>query len=743
MELIKEEKILFLLKGYYNNNDYQKAKMPAVKEWQKKQIGLTEESSQKFISKGYWLGLAIKNTTVVDLDTIIDKNTGEIVQKGHDVGEMVIEALRQKELNFHAIRTPNGYQFIFNHTDGLKNNTKQVTPLGVVADYRVKDKGYIVYPTKNTDGRYFVNKADGQLSDVPDLLQPMKKYHSNIKFLPLYPIEDGTQNDTMFTWLSEVHNFKDSDQVRDIGHLMGDYFCSPSYDSPDMLNRTIESVLNQSKRDITEATAVDDEVENYPDGKGLKKALHKRRLEEHAAMEQDWIDNGKNGRKPSTISAIRCAVVLQQYVQFVLFDLEENTKLAMYQVDEGIYTQNSTRIQRVISWLEPKHNEIKAKEIIYHLTNMADVREKTNDRYLIPVGNGIFNIKTRELESFSPDHVFTTKISTNYVENPVNPVLNDWDVESWIKSIACNDTQVVNLLWQVINDSLNGNYTRKKAIFLIGEGNNGKGTFQELLSELIGYQNIASLKVNEFDERFKLSVLEGKTAVIGDDVPANVYVDNSSNFNSVVTGDRVLVEFKGQPLYSAVFRCSVIQSTNGMPSFKNKTEGTLRRIIIVPFNADFNGEKENFDIKEDYIKRSEVLEYVLHKAINLDFEKFDIPDVSLKELEIFKQDNDPVYEFKRNVFDEWKILKVPKYIVYDFYKKYCEDNGFKPLSTRKFYNQFQKHLGSGWKSNAIHRFEWHYLEKHIGDLDRLNIGIDFPDPKKTYRAYENEQIKAL
>ncbi|MDN8943458.1 phage/plasmid primase, P4 family, partial [Staphylococcus aureus] len=104
--------------------------------------------------------------------------------------------------------------------------------------------------------------------------------------------------------------------------------------------------------------------------------------------------------------------------------------------------------------------------------------------------------------------------------------------------------------------------------------------FQELLSNVIGYSNIASLKVNEFDERFKLSVLEGKTAVIGDDVPVGVYVDDSSNFKSVVTGDPVLVEFKNKPLYRATFKCTVIQSTNGMPKFKDKTGGTLRRLLI-------------------------------------------------------------------------------------------------------------------------------------------------------------------
>ncbi|PEU67481.1 DNA primase [Bacillus cereus] len=472
----------------------------------------------------------------------------------------------------------------------------------------------------------------------------------------------------------------------------------------------------------------------------LKKELQDRYFKELDRLEQEWEDSGKKGKKPITISPARCSVILPEYISFILFDLEENTRLAMYLAEEGVYTQNATVIKRVISWLEPKLNNTKAEEVIYHLTNKSEVKEKTNSRYLIPVKNGVFNLETKTLEPFTADYVFTTKIATPYIENPVNPVLDGWDVVSWIQSISCGDLEIENLLWQVMNDALNGNYSRRKSIFLIGEGNNGKGTFQELIMNLIGIKNIATLKVNEFDERFRLSVLEGKTAVIGDDVPANVYIDDSSNFNSVVTGDMVSVEFKNRPIYNTVFRCSVIQSTNGMPKFKNKTNGTIRRIVIVPFKADFNGMAENFKIKDEYIKNEKVLQFVLYKAINMDFEKFDIPKVSLQELEVFKQDNDPVLDFKLSVFDEWGIQEVPKYIVYGFYKKFCMDNGYKHLADRQFHKQFKTYLGGGWE-DAQKRFQYESLIKILGDLDQMGIG--FPDKSKPCKTYKNSMFKVV
>ena len=65
-----------------------------------------------------------------------------------------------------------------------------------------------------------------------------------------------------------------------------------------------------------------------------------------------------------------------------------------------------------------------------------------------------------------------------------------------------------------------------------------------------------------------------------------------------------------------------------MPKFTDKTGGTNRRLLIVPFNADFNDSNENVDIKEQYLKDNHVLEYVLYKAINLEFDRFTIPQVS-------------------------------------------------------------------------------------------------------------------
>ncbi|WP_330848125.1 DUF5906 domain-containing protein, partial [Streptococcus suis] len=92
-----------------------------------------------------------------------------------------------------------------------------------------------------------------------------------------------------------------------------------------------------------------------------------------------------------------------------------------------------------------------------------------------------------------------------------------------------------------------------------------------------------------------------------------VYIDESSNFNSVVTGEPVLVEEKNKQPYSTVFKKTVIQSTNELPRFKNKTNGTYRRFLIIPFRKTFSAKEDNWQIKDEYINRDDVKQYVLKK----------------------------------------------------------------------------------------------------------------------------------
>ncbi|WP_288639042.1 DNA primase family protein [uncultured Lentilactobacillus sp.] len=440
----------------------------------------------------------------------------------------------------------------------------------------------------------------------------------------------------------------------------------------------------------------------------------------------------KNDTLPR-LTTLAGSQIMQRHFITCLFSDNESARLAIYLPHEGIYTQNYRYIKRLIGMMYAPFNEREAEEVIYHLINWAKVKEPTVDRYLIPVANGIWNLHRHELIHFSPDYVFTTKIATKYVNNPVPPNINGWTVDGWLNEIANHDPEIVKLLWEIINDSLNGNFTRKKAIFLYSEkGNTGKGTFQQLIQNLVGKSNVGSLKVNQFDERFKLALLVGKTVCIGDDTPPDIYIKDSSSFNSVVTGDLVTIEYKGQDGFTTTLRCTVIQSCNGLPNFHNKG-GTMRRMIIVPFNNHFEGSNDNWDIRDDYMSRQDVLQYVLYRALQLDFKKFDVPTVSKQALSEFEKDNDPLIGF-REFFLSLEVDKIPTYYVYEYYKKYCQINGLKALGQNKFIRRLLPLIPDYAKRKAKATHEVFQQANRFKTQDEITVYVRMPEIGKGYQC---------
>ncbi|WP_181399119.1 phage/plasmid primase, P4 family [Apilactobacillus micheneri] len=442
------------------------------------------------------------------------------------------------------------------------------------------------------------------------------------------------------------------------------------------------------------------------------------------------------------LSYLAGAKIMLKYFYFTRFSIDEGERIAIYVNNKespqyGLYTRNYDYIKRIINAINPHYPSKGIHEVLEKLEMMVvNVKKPEHTKNLIPVGNGIFNLKTKKLDDYTPEHVFSSKVNTNYdpkykeVQNI--PKIDDWTLDDWLMNLSKdeqgnNDDQVFQLLWQVLADSLNGNYTRRKAILLNSEhGNSGKGTFQSLITNLVGEHNVATLKVNEFSERFAMSRLMGKSVCIGDDNP-NGYIRDSSNFNSVITGDVVNIEYKGKDSFTTQLTPTVIQSFNGLPHFSNKG-GTYRRMMIVPFRQRYKGNSDNWKIKDVYLKRQDVLEYTLFKALNVysDFDKFITPDISRNALNDFEKENDPIKEFVDEEFNQWEINKISTQAVYTAYTRYCSENGYSATSRSKFVREVQISLPQYKKSAVrIPNGEYQELMDKIHDKPiQLLKGID-------------------
>jgi putative DNA primase/helicase len=161
------------LKGYYKNTEYKAAKTP-IDAWQQAD-DLQDEEITSWLDLGGWIGATIPpERLIIDID---DRESGEIV--------------------------PNGQQFIFKEPDEkIRQIAKYFTSIGVQVDTRIAGKGYIVFPTEQTENRIITKKADGELSELPRFLIPIR---NAAKHDFSFPIGDqGSRNDTLYRFAASL-----------------------------------------------------------------------------------------------------------------------------------------------------------------------------------------------------------------------------------------------------------------------------------------------------------------------------------------------------------------------------------------------------------------------------------------------------------------------------------------------------------------------------------------------------------
>lgn len=363
---------------------------------------------------------------------------------------------------------------------------------------------------------------------------------------------------------------------------------------------------------------------------------------------------------------------------------------------KGTYVTVQKAMEQIIMQISPTSLIKDRREIIEMISLVVPDVSQTEDPNLVPVNNGVFNKETQELLEFSPEYVFLSKLGTNYNPQAKKPVYTFSDGVEWtpdeLFKVASDDSDVEKVLWQVASDFFQPNYTREKSIFFYSErGNNGKGTFGAMLESIAGENNVAHLAVDDLNHEFLKETLIGKVGNIAHENNVNEYIDSVRDFKALVTGDNLTVNRKYEKPISFQFKGTNIQMFNGLPKTKDKSASFYRRILLVPFNRSFTNNGQRPEIKNEFIHQVDVHEYILMKALQIQFTEYIEPSQSKTALRDYQMANDPVDEFWEDFKDEFQWDLLPTSFLYDLFIEYHKRNNpsGKPLSRQSFLSQLR------------------------------------------------------
>lgn len=371
---------------------------------------------------------------------------------------------------------------------------------------------------------------------------------------------------------------------------------------------------------------------------------------------------------------------------------------------DGVYVPGQEEIEAVMIKHISSLSNAKRSEVLKYLNLLLLENTEMAAPNMIAFRNGIYDLETDSLKPFSPDIVITNRIPWDY-----NPTAYSELADKTLDKIACHDAEIRTILEECIGSCFYRSNTLGggKAFILTGEGSNGKSTFIAMIQHLLNEENITALDLKELDQKFQNATLFGKLANLGDDI-SDEFIVNASFFKKLVTGERVQVQNKGEKPFEFNNYAKFLFSANNIPRIKDKTGAVLRRLLIVPFDAEFSKNDPDYDSSIKYkLQEPEVMEYLIVlgiKALKNIIEKQGFTESARVQgqLKEYEETNNPIIGFFDEMqIEEFQIENEQSDKVYKRYKEYCLANNFNPMSKAEFSKQLCRKLGMTTKTKKI------------------------------------------
>ncbi len=396
-------------------------------------------------------------------------------------------------------------------------------------------------------------------------------------------------------------------------------------------------------------------------------------------------------------------------------------------VTKGIWTVGSTeRIGRLVkSELRAAANKIvkagKKKPnytisfvngVIALLKYDLEVDKWDEAEGLLPMLNGVLDLKTRKLLPHSPQNRLTWCLPYEY-----NPLATCEPIQEWLMTMCGGDRSLVQLMRAYLLGIVTGRTDWQKYLELIGPGGTGKSTFTRLAIALVGQENVHTTTLHKLEKsKFETASIAGKRLVLIND--SERYAGDVTKLKNLTGQDTLPYEVKfKQSSCGFTPDALVIVSTNEVIQSSDYTSGLARRRISVPMSQKIKGSSQkNLIEHKNGLMRGEFLPYIpglLNWVLEMDSESATeivknyearVPSLLAMKAKTLVETNpiadwldnliiyDPTAKTNVGVAKRDKDSNSPFWYLdtdkwlYPNYCEYCHNSGTKAVSLRRFVN---------------------------------------------------------
>ncbi|MFY9118889.1 MAG: phage/plasmid primase, P4 family [Syntrophomonadaceae bacterium] len=320
---------------------------------------------------------------------------------------------------------------------------------------------------------------------------------------------------------------------------------------------------------------------------------------------------------------------------------------------------------------------------------MLEIRQSDLDtnEFLLNTPKGTYDLRSGARVEHNPEHFITKETAVE----PGTAGMDKW--MDALNTFFLKDKSLIDYVQKVVGLAAIGKVYVEALIIAYGEGRNGKSTFWNVISRVLGsYSGNISADILTVGCRRnvkpELAEAKGKRLLLAAEMEEGMRL-STSNVKQLCSTDEIYAEKKYKDPFSYIPSHTLVLYTNHLPKVGAIDTGTWRRLIVIPFAAKIEGHD---DIKNygDYLftqAGGAILSWIIKgakKVIEAGY-RIELPGKVRDAVSAYKENNDWLAHFLEECCELDKIFTEKSGELYSEYRAFCMRTGEYTRSTTDFY----------------------------------------------------------
>ena len=659
-------------------------KRPIIKNWSK--IQSNDETLDKFKDTsniGIIMG-ATSNLVCIDVDVKNADGVATLEKLEEQLGELPQTVMSE---------TPSGgIHYYFKYVKGIRNRKNVGEGIDIQADGT-----QTVEAPSQIDGTYYEWVNSPFEYEIAELPQKWKQYLceevdedtlllSNKPFEAPSEVEEGGRNNTLASYVGSLLGKKlKKATVLKKALKYNEESCDPPLNE-DEVKTIVDSMIKTDKTNKAN---------------NVEKSINESKLDSSNEddLKVDWISFDETG----TVN-INDKKFAEWYVKRnELYCINDRFYTRYGQISDNEFRNN---IHNIIGGIITTRLSAKVESLLASVKNEAFTKLDAPDKYKVQFDNISFDVRHGKLEEC--DTFFTLhQIPHNYDAKADCPKF-----KRFINNLFYEED--IPVIQEYLGYCLVPNTLAQTALFIIGEGGEGKSRIPVLMEHIIGADNVVVGDFEGLQDKFSTSSLDKQMLFMDDELTLTA-LDDTSNFKKIVTAETAMeVEVKGKPKYKTKLYSRIICCGNGAIQSKfDRTDGFYRRLLLCKVRP-VHYDKPDRTLSDQLDKEIPgIINWMLEGLCRVVKNGFIIePSKRMSdEVQSLRDNSDTIQLFMNDeqfidyTFDEEDKVSIKQ--LYDAYENWCQDNSY--LIIHK--NTFGKTIRRTYKST---------LSKKLMNPQRVN-----------------------